>query len=259
MKNHTVTVAIIVIIALAAFFITSSVITREAMAPTTSVPQGAVIIPVSVISLREAASTSPTITVEYPQFTSLPEDFNTEISSSTNGRLAEFRQSVIDNEAARKATDTTQPGSPASAVIPESAYSFIASWEPAAINSRYVSFVMRYDSFSGGANENQDLQTYNFDLTKRAPIFLADLFGSSPNYLATISKLVRNDLKQSLSVASDGNTPTDMINAGTEPTVENFSDFTFTDYTVTFYFPKYAVAPGSFGEQKVTLPRSAIK
>ena len=118
---------------------------------------------------------------------------------------------------------------------------------------------MRYDSFSGGANENQDLQTYNFDLTKRAPIFLADLFGSSPNYLATISKLVRNDLKQSLSVASDGNTPTDMINAGTEPTVENFSDFTFTDYTVTFYFPKYAVAPGSFGEQKVTLPRSAIK
>ena len=38
--------------------------------------------------------------------------------------------------------------------------------------------------------------------------------------------------------------------------LENFSNFTFTDNSITVYFPKYAVAPGSFGEQEISIPRT---
>ncbi|MDE2041205.1 MAG: DUF3298 domain-containing protein [Patescibacteria group bacterium] len=245
----------VVVAVIATYLVTSLLNTKQAAAPIANAPADSVIIPLSIVSMRENASTSPTIAVEYPQFAAVSDDFNALIASSTLGRLGDFKSAVADNMQARIATQV--PGQP-SAVIPESAYSFLASWQPAQINSHYISFVERYDSYSGGANETQELQTFNYDLVAHRPMTLDDILGTSSDYLPKLSALARQELDQSLRAASPGYDPTAMLDAGTEPTADNFRNFTFTNYAITVYFPKYAVAPGAFGEQHVTFPRSAL-
>jgi hypothetical protein len=257
MKKHSLMLVAGIVIAIVAFMAGYIIGPREANAPTSAgmpgLPDDATVTQVSIISVSETASTSPTVTVEYPQFSSLPATWNTAIAYSTLNRLSEFKQNVTDNEAARLATGGTKD------TIPMSAYSFIASWQPVQTNSRYMSFIERYDSFSGGANENQEIETFNYNVMTGKPLTLADLFPGKADYLKQISAIAREQLSASLSQASNGNFSEDMLTAGTEPTAENFQDFTFTDYLVTIYFPKYAVAPGSFGEQHVTIPFDAVK
>jgi hypothetical protein len=122
-----------------------------------------------------------------------------------------------------------------------------------------VSFIIRFDSYAGGANGNQEIQTFNYDISEHKIMTLADLFPGKTDYLTSIASTIRSQLAQTMSNNSNGNAPTDMLDAGTEPTIDNFKDFTFDHYTATFYFPKYAVAPGSFGEQHADILMSSIE
>lgn len=212
----------------------------------TTIPQDAATTPVTVVSLYESASSSPMVVAEYPQFPGLNPVLNQAISSSTLGLLAEFEQTSRANETAREAN-----GAPA---LPLSSYSFDASWQNAQVNSRYVSFIERYDYWNGGANDDSELQTFNYDVFAGKIMTLADLFPGIPDYLQRISRSAEQQLSDSLD-ASSNPILQGMINDGVAPTSDNFQNFTFTDYDVTIYFPKYAVAPGSFGEQKITIPR----
>ena len=272
MSGQQTHIAISVLIAaVIAFFIGYGIAPRLAQAPTSNtVPPGstadAVVTPVSIVSIRETASTSPTVTVEYPQFPSLSAAFNAAIASSTLGRLSEFQHEAAEDQAARGATAPVgnvsgagdMSGS-ASPVIPPSAYSFIATWQPAQMNGTYVSFIERYDSFSGGANENEDIQTFNYDAAGQKTLGFADLFPGISDYLEQISTIARSQLADSMSLASNGSFSTDMLDAGTQATPDAFADFTFTDYEVDLYFPKCAVAACSFGEQHVAIPRDQVK
>lgn len=221
-----------------------------------SMPAGAISIPVSVVSLREKAPGRPTIEIEYPQFPAAPAAFDEEIASSTLSRLAEFRAEVRDNQAAR-AANSPKGSAGAPTDMPADAYSFAATWTATRIDGQYISFVARYDSYAGGANGRQEIQTFNYDLANGRVVQLSDLFSSSDKsgYLAQISREVRSELADSMNAASDGGVSKEMLDAGTAPIADNFKNFTFTDHTITFYFPKYAVAPGSFGEQTATIPR----
>jgi hypothetical protein len=253
MRHHSRSIMAAVAIGIIGYSVGPEVARAPANAPNNSK-----VIPVSIVTLYENASTSPSVSIEYPQFPSLPASFNEVIASSTNSRLANFRQEVKDNSAARDATANNMPGEPGAA-LPMSSYSFIASWQLTQINGRYVSFIIRYDSFVGGANEDQELVTFNYDVLAHKIINLGDLFPKRTDYIKAIADIARSQLTESLNNTSNGNAPAAMISAGTEPTADNFADFTFTDYIVTIYFPKYAVAPGSFGEQHVDIPRSAVE
>lgn len=219
----------------------------------TSAPTGSTVIPLSIVSIRDDASTSPQIAIEYPQFSSLPASANDAIASATMSRLDQFKQDVKDTMAARFATGGN------AAVIATSSYSFISTWEPAQINDTYISFIIRYDSYTGGANENQELQTFNFDVASGTPVTLNEIFPNVADPIKTLAPVVRQQLQDSLTSAAPGYVSEQMLSEGTAPLAENFQNFTFTDNTITFYFPKYAVAPGAFGEQHATLPRSTIK
>ena len=222
----------------------------SAVAP---IPAGASSMPVSIVSIEETASTSPNVTIEYPQFPTLPAALNSAIASATMNRLAAFRKAAAETMKARAATGDS------AAVIPASAYQFIATWQPSQLNSRYISFIERYGSYAGGANGNEQLQTFNFDIARRSFLSLANVFPHAPDYLATVATMARNQLASSMNSASAGHAPLAMMDAGTTPTAANFKNFTFTNDLVTIYFPKYAVAPGSFGEQHVTIIRSSVK
>jgi len=253
MKKHhwTIGLAIVFILILFVIFIARP---RFANAPDhiTNQLSETVVIPLSIVSIKENSSSSPTISIEYPQFTSL-DTLNKAISSVVMDRLAEFKKDASENKVARLATSDPK------ANIPDDAYSFITDWQQTQINNHYISLVIRFDSYTGGANEIQELQTFNYDLYTHKIMTLSDLFPNKTNYLDTISTLSRTQLIDSLKAASNGDIQIDMLNSGTEPLIVNFQNFTFNDYSITFYFPKYAVAPGSFGEQHVSIPKSAIK
>lgn len=257
MKKSTkgLIILLIIVVAAVAFIAGASIFNPDYGADIqtfTSLP-GSKVIALSLVTLNEQATTSPHVSVEFPQFPGLPSELNKAMSSTTREHLADFRVAMTENDAARRAT-----GGDDDAISPDS-YSFIADWEPDQVNSRYISLVLRFSSYAGGANENDQLETFNYDVVHRHFITLADIFPGVPNLMQKISDVARSQLSDSLTTASPGYIPGDMLVQGTAPAALNFSRFTFTDYLVTIYFPKYAVAPGAFGEQKVVIPRNAFK
>lgn len=186
--------------------------------------------------IYEEASSSPSVSAEYPQFPSLSLQFNRSIESAVLTRLDEFRKEVAGNKISRP-----------------NDLSFLARYESIQANESYVSLVIRFDSYVGGANENQDLETFNYDVVNKNVIALRDLFASSTDYLTLISSEARKQLANNLGAAAADATPAEMLLKGTESREENFRNFTFNKSFIQIYFPKYSVAAGSFGEQKVEI------
>lgn len=211
-------------------------------------------ITVSDVAIDETLPGKPTIHIRYPTFPSLDGRLDTAIASSVSSRISDFRGEVTENQSAREAT------SDPAAQLPPSSYSFDARYQVVRADSNYVSLIIRYSSYVGGANESQDTETFNYDVRAGKMLALIDLFPHIRSvYLSAIADRVRTALSQTLADESPGYEGDDMLFAGTEPTEENFSRFTFTDDTITFYFPKYQVAPGAFGEQRTTLVRDEIR
>lgn len=206
------------------------------------------------INLKETRDVSGKlyrIMAEYPQFSLVGDEFNDAIAKEVGDRVKEFKTAVEENWKARQ--DTTPKGEVVEE-FPVEPFYFSAIWEPKQMNERYISFVLHFDSFEGGANGRQELRTFNYDLKNKKEMTLADLFLGVPDYL----KKIANFAKQSL-VGSLGQDDVEMIEAGTKPTNENFKNFVFNDDMVLLYFEKYQVAPGVAGEQKVFVPRESIK
>ncbi len=211
-------------------------------------------LPITLVTIHDASAPLYKLAIEYPQFPTASTDFNASVADFVKSNLDDFKTIVPQNWQAR--IDTAPSGTAPQA--PEQLYYFSVSWEPAEITTHYLSFIVRMAAFEGGANENQEIMTFNYDFQKKAPIELASFFHNDPNYLSTVSQLVRTQLSASLKDASPGYDPTSMLNEGTTPDIKNFQNFTFTDDVLTIYFPKYQVAPGAFGEQKASFVRSAL-
>lgn len=212
-------------------------------------------IPMSVISIEDASSSQLyRIEGSYPQFGNVSSSFNAAIANYVETNLVQFENDSVANLQARLATmpsGTTNP-------LPPQSFSFIASWQPAQITDQYISIIVRLDYFNGGANETSLLQTFNYDVADGKMMTLTDVFPGVSNYLQQISGIAIQQLTSSENNSSDGNAALDMIQQGANPTVANYANFTFNDDVVTIYFPKYQVAPGSFGEQQATIVRSTI-
>ena len=204
-------------------------------------------LPLAVISLREKTELY-TIRAEYPDLRSLPNEFNQQIKYAITQRIDEFKRNAAENWEARKATDSVM----VSASGPEIPYSMNIEWEPAQLNPSYISFIVRFNAYEGGANERQELVTFNYDVAKRKVLALADLYPTDPNYLTNFSETAKQQLSQTI----EGEFAKEMLDAGIAPTIENFANFTFTDDIIIVYFPKYQVAPGAYGEQKMIMPRA---
>jgi hypothetical protein len=75
--------------------------------------------------------------------------------------------------------------------------------------------------------------------------------------LKKLSTATRDILRKQLTEKAGGEQiDEDFLLGGTEPKIENFSQFTINkkSNTVMFYFGQYQVAAYVFGEQEVTLP-----
>ena len=245
-QNVFIVIAIAIVCLVAGYWL--ALPAKQVVAPVVGVPM-------NVISIRDTSSSQIyAVTGEYPQFGNVTPDFNVAIASYVDANLSQFKTSAVQNWQARLATMPTGTVN----TLPAQSFTFDTSWTPDQINSRYISIIVRLEYFDGGANETQLLQTFNYDVAAKKMMTLANLFPNVPGYLSKIATIAIQQLTSSENNNSNGNAVTDMIQQGAAPMATNYSNFTFNDDVVNIYFPKYQVAPGSFGEQEVGIVRSTI-
>lgn len=119
------------------------------------------------------------------------------------------------------------------------------------VSAHAVSYLVAVSTYEGGAHPNTGYISFVYDETGKR-LELAALFRSDANYLDRLSTLSRKEL------ATREFAEVGMIDAGTEPTVENFSTFMIEDTGLTLVFSPYQVAPYAAGEQLVTIPWTVI-
>ncbi|MEK7569452.1 MAG: DUF3298 and DUF4163 domain-containing protein [Patescibacteria group bacterium] len=182
-----------------------------------------------------------TFDVAYPTFKNASVEFNQKIEDLVMSAVAEHKKIAEDTWRAQAETGGT----------PEEKFQFYASWTPVQVNDNYISVLLREGGYTGGAHGYEMLTSFNFDVMGEKEIVLSDLFPGDPNYLKAISEFARKELRRQLKE----NLNEDMLLPGTEPRDENFSVFSFTPGSLTFYFQQYQVAPYAAGQSKVTMPR----
>lgn len=207
--------------------------------------------PEDILSMKTKTISEDTnlykIRAEYPQFDQVIQGFNREIESFVTERIEQFKKNNTLSREMRKKIVSPDQKIPD---LPEGPWPFTLTWSAQQLNTRYISLMMKMNSFEGGANEVQEIKTFNYNMIKKKPVTLVDLFPGKPDYLKIISDYAKETLTNQL---KDQDVPLDFISSGTEPKEENFSRFVFDNDKVIFYFPKYQVAPGAAGEQMVIM------
>ena len=204
--------------------------------------------------------------ISYPQFTLADAAFNKKIVDAVQAAKTEFAQNAADNWKAYR-ENTYEEGDPGQ--FPSDPYPMYVKWELVQATDHYISAIMRIGGYNGGAHGFENIISWNYDVKAQKELTLADMFPNDPDYLKTVSDYSRTALTKKLSAdipLDEMTSPEErekyiqesiqpMIDAGTEPTLQNFSVFTFTDTNITLYFSQYQVAAYVYGEQQVTMPR----
>ena len=214
-------------------------------------------LPVNIQSIRESDNFFY-IRAEYPQFQTAGTDFNQEITALISGKIDGFKKESLDNWKAR--LDTMPAGKPVPE-NPEGAFTFIASWQSAQLNTAYLSLVIKIYYFTGGAHGNEEIHAFNYDMVKKKKIRINDFFDSPQEALKKISDISAGDIMGQLQSQGwkENDSLKEMVKEGTAPVFENFRNFNFDPYNLTIYFQRYQVAPGAAGSLTVTMSRQMLE
>ncbi len=124
-------------------------------------------------------------------------------------------------------------------------YSYGMWYEAIRVDADAVDLLFYLRSYTGGAHDALALETMSFDTKTGArldPLSLID--ADEAKALARLSEVSRAKLPEKLQDVDD---PMSMIEAGTEPVRENFTNIVRTETGVRVYFDPYAVAPWAVG------------
>jgi len=202
--------------------------------------------------------------VKYPQFKNASMEFNERIGNLVDKGIENHTVDSKENWKARY--ETKQPGDDITEFPTEDQkFQFNMTWKPVQLNKDFISILVSFGGYTGGAHGYQNMVSYNYDVVGKKDLTLADLFPNDPNYLKTVSEFSRKDLliqfRKNLEIKTkqdeaEALTPImDMLIDGTLPVAENFRVFTFTGDAITLYFTQYQVAPYAMGEFTVVMPR----
>lgn len=215
-----------------------------------AVPQPSKIVDMQI----ETASPYVQTKGSYPQFSYLPDSFNTAIRKAVQSAQKEHESVSKDNWDVR--FETQSPTDNIS-TVPGTDERFLFSVESSIVRNddQYVSVLLRVGGYSGGAHGYEQIQTFTFDRIKNDIVGIEDFY--STEALKELSSYVVDKLTTQLALASNSHKSdidTDLIEEGAGPDTDNYSRFTINpDDTITFYFDPYQVAAYAFGEQSVTV------
>jgi len=203
---------------------------------------------------------------KYPYFKNADQDFNSKIEEIIKNQISSDSEQSKENWQARY--DTQVKGDNI-ALVPaaQDKFSSFADFKVIQSNSDYISVVLNYGGFTGGAHGYENNTSFNYDVKNHKVIELKDLFKMDPNYLTYLSTSSRDYLKKQFAVVSEEDKKnsdpealkqyvdniTGMIDSGTEPKDENFSIFTFAGNKVRIYFSQYQVGPYVIGSPEIEL------
>ncbi len=125
----------------------------------------------------------------------------------------------------------------------------------------FVCFKFNINLFTGGGGI-QFIETFSFNLETGKELILKDVFEEKSDYLNLISELSIKQLTEKLFDSGKvEKTPfaEDWIKEGAGPTEENFRNFSLKDKSTIFYFEKYQVVAGAFGQQQVEISFDHLK
>jgi hypothetical protein len=207
--------------------------------------------------------------VKYPSFKKADSVFNLNIENLIKNQIQDDIKTSMENWQARY--DTQSPGENIPKVPKTDAdkFSFFSNFTIVQSNSSYISFVLNYGGFNGGAHGYENIVSFNYDVKNQKNIALDELFPNDLQYLTYLSTTSRDYLtKQYATVSEEDKKNSDpvalkeyvnnivgMINSGTEPDIENFSIFTFIPDKIKIYFAQYQVGPYVIGMPEVEVGR----
>lgn len=198
------------------------------------------------------------IDVVYPFFKNADQSYNEAISLFLQNNIKEHKQISEENWKAR--VETQMPGENIPQVPKdEDKLYYYSKFEPVQVNDTYISGLLTYGGYEGGAHGLDSLVSYNYDVKNKKEITIQDFILQNKIDFNIIQKEVREKLKEQYTKDAEPGEYTDNIikdiNAGTEKQ-DDFSVFTFSGKKVKFYFNHYQVGPYVFGmpEVDVTLP-----
>ncbi|MDB5260467.1 MAG: secreted deoxyriboendonuclease [Candidatus Nomurabacteria bacterium] len=195
------------------------------------------------------------VTGEYPVFSNASKDFNQKMAEAVNKAIADHIKFSEENWKARFETATPSEGV---TKTPNEKDKFPIQIGTKVIrnDADVISLVIGIYEFSGGAHGGETIMTFNYNVKEQKEITLSDITSGDPTFLKKLSTRSRALLRAKLSSAaqvSPEEIDTDMLNAGTEATIANFSLFTLpATNKITFYFPEYQVAAYAFGSSELT-------
>lgn len=198
--------------------------------------------------------------VKYPSFKNADKNFNLQIENLLKTEMQSFK---TDSAANWQARFETQASGENIKKVPSNVdkFTFASDFVIVQSNANYISFVLHYGGFNGGAHGFENVISYNYNVKSQKTVELGSLFLKDPNYLNTLSTKSRSYLKNKFAIVTEEDkknsdpvtlkeyidNATSMINDGTEPKAENFNVFTFTPDKIIIYFADYQVGPHSIG------------
>ncbi|HPL92730.1 MAG TPA: DUF333 domain-containing protein [bacterium] len=187
------------------------------------------------------------IEITYPTFDG-KDNLNSLIENFVTDYVANFKESANSYESAMD--DLAEDGE----VFPITYY-LHARYDKGRFDENYVSFVLAFEYYSGGAHGGREYYGFAYDLQNDKEMKLSDLFVDRPNYLNDISQFCFDDLrKQIQEKTGDDYMDEEWLKDGVSPEAENFQAFIFDEDSITFYFPPYQVAAYALGDFTVEFP-----
>ncbi len=207
--------------------------------------------------------------VKYPYFNGADNDFNLNIENFVKLQMEDHRIISKDNWTARFDTRVEGDTITKLPINEDDKFSFFSDFTIVQSNSNYISFILKYGGFNGGAHGYENLTSFNYDIKNKKNIQLKELFANNPEYLDKLSIESREYLKKEFATISEEDKKDSspealkeyvdniisMIKIGTEPIDENFGIFTFTDNKIKIYFSQYQVGPYVIGMPEFEINR----
>jgi Protein of unknown function (DUF3298)/Deacetylase PdaC len=192
---------------------------------------------------EKSANEKPRYEIE----TALPQ-----LTGADSARVGKFNQPVANlvaesvGEFKKDVADMAREGD-----APERGASLRVSYEITTANKDFISVLFYFFEYAGGAHPSSATRSFNYDLSRNAPLSLADLFTPNSNYLKVISDYSIKELKKLET--------TDGVEEGAGLKIENFHSWNITPAGLKITFDKYQVGPYAAGEHEVVVPYSVLK
>ncbi len=240
MKNKTLFIIIISVIAVLAFVVVLSSILpnkpKATITPEVKEPPKEVVTKPGTLITEKKDEKFYTITLEYPH--------------STREELREVGDYVAKVKADfLELSPKTEVEAMDIGITKDSPY--ILKMDTTVYNSpTTVTYKLETYIFTGGAHGGGFVSTFTYD--KEGNLITLDDILKSPDALEKLSTAARTYLYKKLGSQNDR----EVINVGTEPKKDNFATWYITNSGITFVFQQYQIGPYALGIQEFPIGRS---